>query len=130
MTTERQRQNLVVAQRYVDLYNTDPERFVRECYHTYYEVGVMGLGTYDGIDKFIDVEKKVLKAAPQRRMRVVHMHATDDAVVVEAEVTDTARGANWALPFCAVLEIRGDKIAIDRTYAEFGKWPGLEGVVE
>lgn len=128
MITERQRQNLAVATRYVELYNTDPERFVRECYHAEYKVGVMGIGWYDGIDKFIEVEKQVLKAAPRRKMRVAHMHATDNAVVVEAAVVDPDRGADWALPFCAVLEIRGDKIAIDRTYAEFGKWPGLEGV--
>ena len=69
------------------------------------------------------------KAAPQRRMRVDHMHATDDAVVVEAVVVDPARGTDWELPFCAVLEIRGDKIAVDRTYAEFDKWPGLNAVL-
>jgi len=126
--SERHAHNLAVARRYVELYNTDPERFVRECYHADYKVGVMGIGWYDGIEKFIDVEKAVLKAAPGRRMRVKEMHATDDAVVVEAVVTDPARGADWELPFCAVLEIRGDKIAVDRTYAEFGKWPGLEGV--
>ena len=32
--TAIQQQNLAVARRYVELYNTDPERFVRECYHT------------------------------------------------------------------------------------------------
>ena len=33
------------------------------------------------------------------------------------------------VPFCAVLEIRGDKIAVDRTYADFSKWPGLDSVL-
>lgn len=127
--TEQQQQNLAVATRYVELYNTDPERFVRECYHPDYKVGAMGLGWYDGIDKFIEVEKSVLRAAPQRRMRVVHMHATDNAVVVEAVIVNTGRGAAWELPFCAVLEIRGDKIAIDRTYADFKTWPGLDNVI-
>lgn len=127
MSTQ-QSHNLAVAQRYVELYNTDPERFVRECYHADYKVGVMGIGWYDGIEKFIEIEKAVLAAAPGRRMRVTAMHATDRAVVVEAAVTDPARGADWELPFCAVLEIRGDKIAVDRTYAEFAKWPGLPAV--
>lgn len=72
--SERQAHNLAVARRYVELYNTDPERFVRECYHADYKVGVMGIGWYDGIEKFIDVEKAVLKAAPGRRMRVSHGH--------------------------------------------------------
>ena len=127
--TDIQQQNLAVARRYVELYNTDPERFVRECYHTDYKVGAMGLGWYDGIDKFIEVEQAVWRAAPQRRMRLDHMHATDTSVVVEAAVLDPSRGADWELPFCAVLEIRGDKIAVDRTYADFSKWPGLDSVL-
>ena len=121
--------NLAVAERYVALYNTDPERFVRECYHADYQVGAMDLGWYHGVDKFIAVGKAVLKAAPLRKMRVDCMHATDTTVVVEAVVTDSSRGVNCELPFCAALEIRGDKIAIDRTYAEFNKWPGLDGTV-
>ena len=51
------------------------------------------------------------------------MHVTDEVVVVEALVVDPARGADWALPFCAVLEIRGDLIAVDRTYANFKQLP-------
>ncbi len=121
--------NLRVAERYVELYNTDSERFVRECYHTDYRVGAMGLGWYDGIEKFVGIEKSVLKAAPTRRLRADCMHVTETAVVVEAVVTDSARGADWELPFIAALEIRGDKIAVDRTYAEFAKWPGLEGTI-
>lgn len=117
--------NLAVARRYVDLYNTDPERFVRECYHADYSVDVMGIEAFTGIDKFIEVEKSVLNAAPQRRMRVDRMHATELAVVVEAVLTDASRGADWQIPFCAVLEIRGDRIAVDRTYADFKAWPGL-----
>jgi len=124
--TDRRQQNLAVAERYVELYNTDPERFVRECYHPDYQVGAMGAGWFEGIDKFIEVEKAVWNAAPQRRMKVLKMHATDDVVVVEAAVTDAAKGPDWELPFVAVLEIRGDKIAVDRTYADFKTWPGLE----
>lgn len=126
--SEKANKDLEIARRYVDLYNTDPERFVRECYHTDYKVGAMGLGWYDGIEKFIEIEKAVLRAAPGRRMRVDRMHATDDVVVVEAVVTDPARGGDWELPFVAVLEMRGDKIAVDRTYADFRDWPGLEGI--
>jgi limonene-1,2-epoxide hydrolase len=127
--TNAQQKNLEVATRYVDLYNTDPERFVRECYHTDYKVGAMGLGWYDGMDKFIEVEKAVWSAAPNRRMRIVQMHPTETAVIVEAVIVDTSRGADWELPFCAVLEIRGDKIAVDRTYADFKTWPGLNAVL-
>ncbi len=125
---ERHRQNLAVAERYVALYNTDPERFVRECYHDDYTVEAMGLGEFTGVEKFIEVEKAVLRAAPKRKMEARHMHVTDDVVVVEAAVVDPDRGADWAVPFCAVLVIRGDRIAIDRTYADFSDWPGLGGL--
>lgn len=125
----RAQANLAVAERYVELYNTDPERFVRECYHPDYKVGAMGLGWYDGIDKFVEIEKAVCAAAPQRRMRADCLHVTDTAVVVEAVIVDSSRGATWELPFVAALEIRGDKIAVDRTTAEFAKWPGLEGTI-
>ena len=127
--TEAQKHNLSVATRYVELYNIDAERFVRECYHTDYKVGAMGLGWYDGLDKFVEIEKAVWRAAPQRRMRVAHMHATEFVVVVEASIVDASRGSDWELPFCAVLEVRGDKIAIDRTYADFRTWPGLDGTI-
>lgn len=124
--SNRKEQNLKVAQRYVDLYNTDPERFVRECYHDDYKVGAMGVEWFDGIEKFVEIEKAVLAAAPSRLMKVESMHATEDAVIVEANIVDETRGADWSLPMCAVLEIRGDKIAIDRTYADYSDWPGFD----
>ncbi len=118
--------NLAVARRYVELYNTDPERFVRECYHEDYQLECMGLGSFAGIEKFVEVEKKIWNAAPQRRMRVKHLHATEHAVTVEVLLVDETRGKDWGIPLCAVLEIRGDKIAVDRSYADFSNWPGLD----
>lgn len=126
---ERQRQNIDIAKRYVDLYNTDPDRFVRECYHDDFKVVAMGISEITGVDKFIAVEKAVLKAAPKRLMRVDKMHATDEVVVVEAAVVDAGKGADWEIPFCAVLVMRGDKIAIDRTYADYSQWPGLNSAM-
>lgn len=117
--------NLAVARRYVELYNTDPERFVRECYHEDYHLECMGLGSFEGIEKFVEVERKIWNAAPQRRMKVQHLHATEHAVTVEVLLVDESRGKDWNIPLCAVLEIRGDKIAVDRSYADFKNWPGL-----
>lgn len=118
-----------VAERYVELYNTEPERFVRECYHVDYKVGAMGLGWYDDVEKFIDIEKLVFKATPLRRMRADCIRVTRTTVIVEAAVVDSDRSPNWELPFVAALEIRDDKIAVDRTYAELKKWPGIEGTI-
>jgi ketosteroid isomerase-like protein len=122
---DRHEQNRAVAQRYVELYNADPERFVHECYHPDYKATAMGSGSFEGVDTFIEVERSVLRAAPRRRMEGVTMHVTDSVVVVEATVVDPDRGPEWSIPFCAVLEIRDDKIAADRTYADFTDWPGL-----
>ncbi|MBI3249640.1 MAG: nuclear transport factor 2 family protein [Deltaproteobacteria bacterium] len=121
MTTEEQR-NLTVAKLYEDLYNTDAERFVRECYTPDCEVNG---GFIRGYEQFIQVEKNVLRAAPKRTMRVDRRYATGNAVIVEAVLLDPDKGAEWQLPFCAVLTCRDGKIASDWTYAEFSKWPGL-----
>ncbi len=123
--TDQQQKNLAIAARYIELYNSDVERFVRECYHPDYTAFGMGAGSFQGLDTFIEVEKLVLGAAPKRRMRLVTMHATETAVIVEVVLEDPDQGAGWELPFCAVLEIRDDKILVDRTYADFKNWPGL-----
>jgi limonene-1,2-epoxide hydrolase len=125
MTAEEQR-NLKVAARYEELYNTDVERFVRECYTPDCEAYAMGGGTIRGHEQFVRVEKAVLRAAPTRRMRVDHTHAAGNVVTVEAVLLNPDRGPDWQLPFCAVLTCRDGKIVTDRTYADFAQWPGLE----
>ncbi len=124
MTAEEQR-NLEVAKQYEELYNTDIERFVRECYAPDYEGYAMGSGRFHGHDKFVEIEQQVLGAAPKRKMRVERTHAAGNVVTVEAVLLDPGQGPDWQLPFCAVLVCRDGKIVIDRTYADFQKWPGL-----
>jgi hypothetical protein len=100
MTAEEQR-NLAVAKQYEELYNTDIERFVRECYTPDCDVYAMGGGTIRGHEQFVQIEQSVLRAAPQRRMRVDRTHAVGDVVVVEAVLLDPDQGADWQLPFCS-----------------------------
>jgi ketosteroid isomerase-like protein len=121
MTAEEQR-NLAVAKRYEDLYNTDAERFVHECYTPDCEVNG---GMIRGYEQFVQIEKNVLRAAPKRKMRVDRTYATGNVVIVEAVLLNPDQGPDWQLPFCAVLTCRDGKIATDWTYAEFAKWPGL-----
>ena len=121
MTPEEQR-NLAVAKRYEDLYNTDVERFVHECYTP---DCVVNDGLIRGYEQFVQIEKNVLRAAPKRKMRVDRTYATGNAVIVEAVLLNPDQGPDWQLPFCAVLTCRDGKIATDWTYAEFAKWPGL-----
>jgi ketosteroid isomerase-like protein len=121
MTTEEKR-NLEVAKRYEELYNTDIERFVHECYTPDCEVNG---GMIRGYEQFVQIERNVLRAAPKRKMRVDRTYAAGNVVVVEAVLLDPDKGPAWQLPFCAVLTCRDGKIATDWTYAEFAKWPGL-----
>lgn len=125
MTAEEQR-NLQVAKQYEELYNSNAERFVRECYTPDCMVYAMGGGTIHGHDQFVHIEKTVLRAAPKRRMRVDQVHAVGDVVTVEAVLLNPDKGVDWQLPFCAVLVCRDGKIAIDRTYADYTEWPGLD----
>src|SRR5262245_24917116 len=124
MTTEEQR-NLRVAAQYEELYNTDIERFVRECYTTDCEVYAMGIVTIRGHEQFVKAEQSVIRAAPKRRMRVDRTHVAGAVVTVEAVLLNPDRGPDWQLPFCAVLTCRDGKIVTDRTYADYKDWPGL-----
>lgn len=120
--TAEEKTNLELAKRYEELYNTDAQRFIRECYTPDCEVNG---GFIRGYDQFLEVEKTVLRAAPKRAMRVLRTYAAGNVVVVEAVLLNPDRGADWELPFCAVLTCRDGKIASDYTYAEFRRWPGL-----
>lgn len=120
--THEEEQNLIVAKRYEDLYNTDVTRFVHECYTADCEVNG---GFIRGHEQFVQVEQNVLRAAPKRKMHVDRKYATGNVVVVEAILLNPDQGADWKLPFCAVLTCRDGKIVSDWTYAEFSKWPGL-----
>jgi SnoaL-like protein len=120
MTAEEER-NLRLAKQYEVTYNTDIIRFIHECYTP---DCVVNDGLIEGYEKFEQVEKSVLAAAPKRKMRVDSRYAVGNVVIVQAVLLDPDRGPEWKLPFCAVLTCRDGKIANDYTYAEFKKWPG------
>ena len=67
----------------------------------------------------------MLAKAPQRRLDVVRTHIAGDTACVEAELRDPDRGADWSVPFVALLTIRNGEIITDRTYADWSHWPGL-----
>lgn len=112
-----------LIKRWEETYNSgDADRFVRECYTS---DCVLNDGFSRGHDQFIKIEKAVLAAAPKRRIRTDHIHVSGNVIAVEATLLDPGQGPDWKLPFCSILTIRDGKIAADRTYAEFRKWPGL-----
>jgi limonene-1,2-epoxide hydrolase len=121
--------NLDTVRRWIDAYNTDVERMVREFYAPDLVVRTMGAGTYTGTDHFLEIERAVLKAAPKRRVRIEHLHATGNVVVAELVLLNPEMGETWQLPLAAVLEFENGKIKRDRSYHNLGStfpvWPGL-----
>ena len=125
--TEKEQRNIKTAERYIEFYNNDIERFVTECYTEDCIVYPMGAGVINGAEDFLQVERAVLKAAPKRYMRLEHMHGSGDVVTNEVTLLDPNAGGDWSIPFVAVLVMRDGKIAIDRTYANYTDWPGFAG---
>lgn len=107
-------------------YNEDAARMVSECYAADCEVFAMGLQAIKGRRELQRVEDIVLAKAPNRRLSVTRHHVCGDTVCVEATLNDRDQGADWELPFVAVLTVRDGQIVTDRTYADWSRWPGLQ----
>ncbi len=114
--------NLALAERWAELFNNDVDALIDELYDPECTV----LGARLGHDRLRAFEQRVLAAAPRRAARVHAMHASGDVVVVEGVLVDPDQGADWKLPFCAVLTWCDGRIVNDNTYAEFSKWPGMK----
>lgn len=127
--TEQELRNLATVRAWIDAYNTDVVRMVRDYYHPDLVVRTMGAGTYTGTDHFTEIELAVLNAAPRRQVRIDRLHADGDVVVAEMVLLNPDMGDGWSLPLVAVLELQDGKIRRDRSYhnigSEFPLWPGL-----
>lgn len=109
-----------------NLFNTDLQAMVANSYTRDCVVHYMGLATVEGAAEFLEAEEKVLAAIPDRAFRIDHTHAVDDKVIVEAVLTFTNADREYIeTPFCAILNFKQGKIAIDRTYLDANKIPGL-----
>lgn len=128
MTQEER--NLEAVQRWMHLYNTDVHRMVDESYakdSAVYLMGVLTMKTPEQThaDDFHGAEAAILKAAPDRQIRVERTLAKDDTVMVEGLFfgTDKNAGKKWEVPFCAVLTFRDGKIVLDHTYLDRANVP-------
>jgi hypothetical protein len=113
--------NLELVAQWADAFNDDLERLITELYAPDCLVN----GFVFGQDRFRKFEQRVLAAAPKRTVRVDRTHAVGDVVAVEGVLLDPDQGADWQLPFCAVLTWRDGKVVSDNTYADMSRWPGL-----
>jgi ketosteroid isomerase-like protein len=124
---ELERRNLEVVKHWAETYNHDVERFVPECYaENCSAASMLGGAKIEGRSRFLKLERRVLKVAPRRRIRLDHTHAVGDVVVVEATLFDPDQGDEWQSPFCAVLTFKHGLIVEDRTYLDDTRWPGMQ----
>ena len=117
-----EKQVLEVARLYEKFYNTDIKSFAA----LYTEDCIVNGGVYRGRETLFRNESAYLNAAPNRIMRIDETHASGDIVIVQGVILDPDRGADWVVPFSAVLTCRDGKIAQDWTYAEFSKFASSE----
>jgi ketosteroid isomerase-like protein len=119
--TDQTAANLAIVERWAQLFNTDIEALV----HELYAPDALLAGVVMGPEKLLKFERRVLAAAPQRTIRVDRTHAVDDVVAVEGVLVDPDQGADWTLPYCAVLTFAEGRIVRDDTYADYSRWPGM-----
>lgn len=119
-----ERSLLEVVKRYEHTYNYDVEKLVLDVYAHDVDLYMTG-GKIHGKDPFLAVELAILKAAPQRRMRIDRAPiCNEETVVIEAEILDDARPAFFS-PLCLVYTIRNGKIVRDHSYVDPSAWPGI-----
>jgi len=118
---DRTEQHRELVERWAEAFNTDVDRLIDELYAPDCEF----LGVQLGHDRLRKFEHRVLAAAPRRAVRVDATHEAGDVVTVEGVLVDPDRGAEWTLPFCAVLTWRDGRVARDNTYTDMSRWPGM-----
>jgi hypothetical protein len=70
--TSTEERNLAAIERWAELYNTDAERMVRECYAPDCLIDVKNGISFRGHDTFAAIEVGVERQAPRRRGAIVH----------------------------------------------------------
>ena len=118
---EQTETNVALADRWAQAFNTDVEQLITELYAPDCRFSGVELGH----ERLLRFERRVLAAAPHRAIRIEQTHAVGDVVTVEGVLLDPDQGADWKLPFCAVLTWRGGKVVSDNTYADMSRWPGM-----
>ena len=118
MTAEEER-NLAAAQRWVLLYNTDPERFCDEMLTDDSEMharhGTPGLFGREACRQAV---RSVLAAYPDRRIQAVALAASGDTVFAElrSQRTRAADGVAEKRHLVCVLRFRDGRVATDHDF--------------
>lgn len=112
--------NTSAVQQWASTFNTDVEALA-----ALYAPEFVANGAPMTRDKLVRFERRVLAAAPKRSIRVERTHAVGEVTAVEGVLLDPDQGAEWKLPFCAVLTWQDGSVINDFTYTDFSRWPGM-----
>lgn len=94
--------------------------------HPRYEIIATG-EVYDGEEQVAAYYDRSRSTFPDQRNRLIAMHHTDDAVIVEFELMGTQRGPLLGVPatnraftarLCAFFFFEGDRIVCERVYGD------------
>jgi len=125
MATTEEERNIETIMRWSQYYNTkDLVRFVYECYTRDAAVYAMGAAALLTSEAFLQCEQAIVAAAPNRYLRLDHLRIDGNNVTIENTLLDLDQ-ADFALPWAGVFTMRDGKIAVDRTYADWARWPGV-----
>jgi hypothetical protein len=130
MATLEEERNIENIMRWSQYYNTkDLVRFVYECYTRDAAVYAMGAAELLTSEVFLQAEETVAAAAPNRYLRLDHFRIDGNNVTIENTLLDPDQG-DFALPWTGVFTMSDGKIAVDRTYAEWARWPGVSDLAQ
>ncbi|WP_329182053.1 nuclear transport factor 2 family protein [Streptomyces sp. NBC_01477] len=120
-----QQANEAMAERLIDLYNTDVHAMIDQCYPDDLRIKVNGVLAITDRDKFHKVESEVLGIAPDRRAAITRLlHTGDDTVTAEGTCTftDTESGATRRTYWCSIWTITDGLVTSDSTYLDASVW--------
>jgi len=117
--------NEAMAERLIDLYNTDVHAMIDQCYPDNLRIKVNGVLAITDRDKFHRVESEILDIAPDRQAAITHLlHSGDDTVTVEGTCTftDTESGSTRRTHWCSIWTITDGLVTSDSTYLDASVW--------
>jgi steroid delta-isomerase-like uncharacterized protein len=120
----RERREAIVREHIEAENQHDVERTLATFHHPRYEVAAFG-GPNDGAASVHDLLSGMFSAFPDLHVSISHLHAADEAVVVECVMTATHQGhfaglaptgRNVVLPMAAIFVFEQDRLLCERLY--------------
>jgi cyclopropane fatty-acyl-phospholipid synthase-like methyltransferase/ketosteroid isomerase-like protein len=124
--------NLAAVKKWAELFNTDPQRMIDECYAPDADILAPEELHITDAETFHEMEKAALEAMPDRKSEIRHTFALGDTVVIEGLMTGTNRGNGRPLSvrWCSILVFEDGLIKNDRTYLDWSVFKDFRRTAE